>query len=124
MTIPFTEDLTALVALLRLGGYQIRGTRLIPGECGRSVDVHLSNGVTVCWDAPSRKIWIDRFSRRGQLVENYLLKMRKGRLSRLHAIYRAQLNSQIEHVHTSTAEWLLRSEGILARILRQQIGRA
>ncbi|MGC4073030.1 MAG: hypothetical protein QM760_11000 [Nibricoccus sp.] len=125
MTIAFNQDLTALVTLLRLGGYQIRGTRHIPGECGRSADLHLSNGVIVCWDSHSCKIWIDRFSRRGQIVEKYLVKMCQGaRLFRLYAIYQTRLNSEVEHLHTAIAEWLLHSEGLLARILRQQIGRA
>lgn len=124
MAIPFEKDAGALRALLLLAGYKIRGTRVIPGERGRSADIHLTNGVIVCWDAVSSRIWIDRFSRRGVRVEKYLTRTCEGSfLVRAWALACARGTSSIETIHTAVAAWLFYSQGFIAKILRHQISR-
>lgn len=125
MAILFNDDLEALIRLLARAGYRVRTTRKIPGDRGRTADIYLSNGVVICWDASSCRIWIDRFSRRGSHVEKYLRRMCEGSpILRLLAIARARVSASIETVHTALAAWLLRSEGLAARFVRQQITRA
>lgn len=124
MSITFAKDLEALVALLAYGGYAVRAVRNIPDARGRSADVYLENGVVICWDASSCKLWISRVSSRGRRVENFLAAMCEGpRVLRVFAVVRARVHALLQSLHQSAAVWLLRSESVLARNLRQQIGR-
>jgi hypothetical protein len=122
MAIIFDKTVDELSLLLASGGYQVRATRLIPDSRGRAADVYLENGVIICWDPVTKRIWVDRYSRRGVKVEDYLRRMCDGpRLLRLWAIASARLYSAGESAHQAVAVWLLRSESVLARNLRRQI---
>ena len=122
MAIIFDSTVEALNRLLALGGYHVRAARAIPDSRGRSADVYLENGVIVCWDPITKRIWVDRYSRRGVKVEAYLRRMCDGpRLLRFWAIAAARLFSAGESAHRAIAVWLLRSESVLAKNLRQQI---
>jgi hypothetical protein len=124
MAITFDQDIDALIALLATGGYALRSVRSIPGSCGRNADLYLVNGVVICWDVMTRKIWIDRVSRRGRHVENFLERMCEGpRVFRVFAICHARLHAHTQVLHQAAAFWLLRSESFIARNLRQQISR-
>jgi hypothetical protein len=122
MAIIFDKTVDDLTALLTAGGYQVRATRTIPDARGRSADVYLENGVIICWDPVSKRVWVDRYSRRGVKVEAYLRRMCDGpRLLRICAIATARLYSAAESAHHALAVWLLRSESAFAKNLRQQI---
>lgn len=124
MAVTFEQDLDALIHLLAAGGYAARGARVVPESRGRNADVYLENGVVVCWDALTRKVWMERFTARGQRVENFLWKMCEGpRLLRPLAIANARMHARIQALHTSVARWLLLSENAIARQLRQQLSR-
>ena len=124
MSISFANDLESLVALLARGGYAVRAVRNIPDARGRSADVYLENGVVVCWDASSCKLWISRVSNRGLRVERFLAAMCEGTpLLRPFALCQARLHAHTQSLHQTVAVWLLRSESTLAKNLRQQIGR-
>lgn len=124
MAITFQEDADALVTLLSRGGYAVRAVKAIAGSRGRSADLYLKNGVVLCWDSITRKVWADRVSRRGERVEAFLEKMCEGpRILRVLAIIRARITSSHQSWNQTAALWLLRSEGFIARNLRQQLCR-
>jgi hypothetical protein len=122
MAIIFDKTVDELTLLLARGGYQVRATRFIPDSRGRAADMYLENGVIICWDPVTKRIWIDRYSRRGVKVEAYLRRMCDGpRFLRVWAIAAARLYSAGESAHQAVAAWLLRSESTFAKNLRHQI---
>jgi len=122
MAIYFEQDLDALISLLAEGGHALRFTRTIPESRGRSLDLHLENGVVVCWDPFTHTLWTGGASRRNRDVEVFLRDMCEGHwlpngviklISRIRA--RRHAFSQ------ATAFWLLRSDSAIARALRRQL---
>jgi hypothetical protein len=124
MAIVFAKPVDDLTSLLAWGGYHVRATRLIPDARGRGADVYLENGVVVCWDPLTKRIWVNRYSDRGHKVESYLRRMCSGSLLlRLWAMAAARFRSSGQSAQHALAVWLLRSESVLAKNLRQQLCR-
>ncbi len=57
MALTYSSDLNALVRDLETRGFQVERADRIDAEPNGAADVHLTNGVTVRLDSPSRSLW-------------------------------------------------------------------
>lgn len=122
MAIRFRENIEQLAADLTDGGFRVRCVTEAPHAHGRAFNLELSNGTTVCWDKESFAVWAEGPHRAIADVEAYLRRMYEGpRLLRASFIRHNRFRLRCKTARETGALWLIRSEGLPARLLRRTI---
>lgn len=119
MAIRFKSDLNALRADLSAGGFVVRGVHPVTEARGRTLDIALAQGTTVCWDTDSNFLWAEGPSHQVATVERFLRRLYEGpRFLRRTHLWSNRWMLAHRNRASATAGWLIRSEGVIARLLR------
>jgi hypothetical protein len=122
MAIRFKFNLDILRTDLAAGGFIVRAVHEVAEGCGRTLDVALSNGTVVCWDAESNFVWAEGPCNEVHAVERFLRRLyEKPRFLRQTIAWQNRWALQHRKASSAVASWLMRSETAPARLLRYTI---